>query len=81
MNSSMMELDLNEMAMVTGGDTIDHVAGAVTGVTAGAMVGCMVGSIAGAPGAVIGLCVGAVGCGTAGGYFGLTKIKNWIRSL
>ena len=75
-----MEMNLNEMAMVNGGgDTLDHVAGAVTGVTVGAMVGFGVGSIGGAPGAVIGMCVGAAGCGTAGGYYGITKIKSWLR--
>ncbi len=47
--------------------------------TVGAKVGCGVGSIAGAPGAVIGTCVGAAGCGTAGGYYGITKIKSWLR--
>ena len=48
-------------------------------VTVGAMVGCGVGSIAGAPGAVIGMCVGAAGYGTAGGYFGICKISSWLR--
>ena len=34
MNTNTMELNLNEMAMVNGGDTMDHVAGAIAGTTA-----------------------------------------------
>ena len=79
MNTNMMELNLNEMATVNGGDTKDHVAGAITGVTAGSMVGGIVGSIAGAPGCVVGIVVGGTGCGIAGGIFGITKISNWLK--
>lgn len=84
MNTNTMELNLNEMAMVTGGETgdaMDHVAGAVAGVTAGAMAGAGIGCIAGAPGCVIGLCVGAVGCGVTGGVVGINKVRSWIRSI
>ena len=48
MNTNTMELNLNEMAMVNGGgETADHVAGALMGATVGMMVGGMSGSIAG----------------------------------
>ena len=80
MNTSMKEMTLNEMAVINGGgDTLDHVAGALTGVAVGGMVGCGVGSIAGAPGCVVGMIVGAGGCGVAGGIAGHTKIRNWVR--
>ena len=82
MNTNTMEMNLNEMATVTGGgDTMDHVGGAITGVTAGAMAGCLVGSIAGAPGAIVGTVVGASGCGVAGGVLGLKKVRSLIRQL
>ena len=84
MNTNMMELNLNEMAMVVGGETgdvMDHVGGAVTGVAAGAKAGATVGCIAGAPGCVIGMCVGAVGCGVAGGVVGLDRVTSWVRSI
>ena len=82
MNNNTMELNLNEMAMVNGGgDALDHVAGALGCGTVGMMVGAGVGSIAGAPGVVIGAVAGAVGGGVAGGYFGIKKVKSWVRSL
>lgn len=84
MNTNMMELNLNEMAMVVGGETgdvMDHVGGAITGVTVGAMAGAGVGCVAGAPGCVIGMCVGAVGCGVAGGVVGLDRVTSWVRSI
>ena len=84
MNTNTMELNLNEMAMVAGGETgdvMDHVGGAITGVTVGAMVGAGVGCVAGAPGCVIGMCVVSVGCGVAGGVVGLNKVGNWVRSI
>ena len=79
MNTNMMELNLNEMAAVNAGDTLDKVAGALAGVAVGGMVGCGVGSIAGAPGCVVGMIAGATGCGVAGGIFGITKIKSWLK--
>lgn len=80
MNTNMMELNLNEMEKVIGGgDTLDHVCGAVTGATVGMMVGTGIGSIAGAPGCVVGLIAGGVGGGVAGGYFGISKIKNRVK--
>ena len=80
MNTNMKELNLNEMAMVTGGDALDHVAGAVTGVSTGAMVGCMVGGVVGgAPGAVIGAGIGAIGCGVTFGIYGINKVKKWFK--
>jgi outer membrane lipoprotein SlyB len=79
MNTNMMEMNLNEMAEINGGDTLDKVAGALTGVAVGGMVGCGVGSIAGAPGCVVGMIVGATGCGVAGGIFGITKMKKWLK--
>ena len=80
MNTNTMELNLNEMeTVIGGGDTLDHVAGAVTGVTVGMMVGAGVGSIAGAPGVVVGMIVGGTGCGVAGGIFGITKMKSWLK--
>ena len=80
MNTSMKEMTLNEMAVIDGGgDTLDHVAGALAGVAAGGMVGCGVGSIGGAPGCIVGTIVGATGGGVAGGILGYTKIRNWAR--
>ena len=66
MNTNTMELNLNEMAMVAGGETgdvMDHVGGAITGVTVGAMVGA------------------GVGCGVAGGVVGLDRVTSWVRSI
>ena len=79
MNTNTMELNLNEMETVTGGDTLDHVAGALTVGTAGMLVGAGIGSIAGAPGVVIGAVAGAAGGGTVGGIFGFSKIRSWLR--
>ena len=80
MINNTMELNLNEMeTVIGGGDTLDHMAGAVTGATVGMMVGTGIGSIAGAPGCVVGLIAGGVGGGVAGGIFGITKIKSWLK--
>ena len=80
MNTNTMELNLNEMEIVIGGgDTLDHVAGALGCGTVGMMVGAGVGSIAGAPGCVVGLIVGGTGCGIAGGIFGINKMKSWLK--
>ena len=70
---------MKEMEMVNGGDTLDHVAGALMGVTVGAMVGSAAGFVAGAPGCVIGMGVGAVGGGVSCGILGISKVKNWVR--
>ncbi|MBP5169354.1 MAG: Blp family class II bacteriocin [Oscillospiraceae bacterium] len=81
MNTNTMELNLNEMELVTGGgDTLDHVAGAVTGVVSGAMVGCVVGgTVGGAVGAVVGSAAGAIGCGVTFGIYGIKKVKSWFK--
>ena len=81
MNTNMNAMTLEEMEAISGGDTMDHVGGAITGATAGAMAGGMVGCIAGAPGCVIGVVVGGVGGGVAGGIAGLRKMRSWVRSL
>ena len=80
MNTNMMEMNLNEMAAINGGDALDHATGAVTGTTVGAMVGAGVGSIAGAPGVVIGMGVGAIAGGVSCGILGINKVKSWLRS-
>lgn len=80
MNTNMMEMNLNEMAAINGGDALDHAAGAVTGTTVGLMVGSGVGSIAGAPGVVIGMGVGAIAGGISCGILGINKVKSWLRS-
>ena len=80
MNTNTMELNMNEMeTVIGGGDTLDHVAGALTGVAVGMMVGAGVGSIAGAPGVAVGVVAGGTGCGIAGGIFGFTRIRDWAR--
>ena len=80
MNTNTMELNLNEMATVTGyGDTLDHVAGALSVGTAGMMICSGIGSIAGAPGVVIGAVAGAAVGGSVGGIYGFSRIKKWVR--
>ena len=91
MNTNAYELTLNEMAIINGGDTLDHAAGAAVGATVGAIaVGATVGAIAvgtagavlaGAPGAIFGVCAGAIGGGVAGGTAGIKKIKGWFQRL
>ena len=79
MNTNTMELNLNEMAMVTGGDAVDHVRGAVCGGFLCGIGGLVVGGVVGgAPGLVIGMVGGAVAGGTAGGILGMKKILSWF---
>ena len=77
MNTNTMELNLDEMAMVSGGDVLDHVEGAFDGGVVCGVGGLIVGGIiAGGPGAGIGFCAGAVGGGIAGGILGLSGIRG-----
>jgi len=73
MNTNMNAMTLEELEAINDGDTMDHVAGALT------IGGAGIGSIAGAPGVVIGAVVGAAGGGTVGGIFGYKKIRSWLR--
>ena len=78
MNNNMMELNLDEMAMVTGGgDVLDHVEGAFDGAVVCGISGLIIGGlIGGGPGAAIGFGGGAVGGGIAGGILGLSGIRE-----
>ena len=82
MNTNTMELNLEEMKAVTGGDAGDHVAGAVMGMglgtITGGLIGCAIGGLGGAAtGAVIGAPIGAV----AGGIVGIRKLCNSANSV
>ena len=81
MNTNTMELNLNEMAAVNGGDTKDHVTGAVVGATVGGILGAGVGTVFGAPGVIFGTIAGATGGGVTGGALGFNRIKNWFKSI
>ena len=77
MNTNTMELNLNEMAMVTGGDVLDHVEGAFDGAVVCGISGLIIGGlIGGGPGAAIGFGGGAVVGGIAGGILGLSGIQE-----
>ena len=81
MNNNMMELNLDEMAMVTGGgDVLDHVEGAFDGAVVCGISGLIVGGlIAGGPGAGIGFFGGAIVGGVAGGILGASGIRSWFN--
>ncbi len=81
MNNNMMELNLDEMAMVTGGsDAVDHAQGAFIGGMVCGVGGLIVGGlIAGGPGAAIGFFGGAIGGGVAGGILGASGIASWFN--
>ena len=65
MNTKMMELNMNEMELVNGGNIIDGIGkGVCTGAAGGAFIG---GVTLGFPGATFGMLIGAVGGGIAGG--------------
>ena len=90
MKENMMELQLNEMEMVNGGDVWDHVTGAEVGFGMGALAGMGVGAavggaVAGVPGALtgmqVGIAVGAVGGAVYGGIVGCTSIAETADGL
>ncbi len=81
MNTNTMELNLNEMEMITGGDAGDHFAGAVMGMGLGAITGGLTGGLVGGlpgigTGAIIGAPIGAV----AGGIVGIRKLCDGADS-
>jgi len=79
MNTNTMELNLNEMETVNGGDAMDHIAGAVMGFGIGGLAGLGVGSaVAGPVGAPVGAFVGCVGGAVAGGIVGADKAANAV---
>lgn len=82
MNTSMNELNLEDMERINGGDFGDHFAGAVMGMGLGAisggLAGCAVGGLGGAAnGIAIGAPVGAV----VGGVVGIRKLCNTADSV
>ncbi len=77
MNTNTIELNLNEMEIVTGGDFWNHVIGAVTGMGVGALVGGLVGgAVSSGMGAPVGIMIGAV----AGGIVGIEDILETADS-
>ena len=65
MNSTMMELDMNEMELVDGGiNLLKAITGAVVGGLGGAALG---GTFGGIPGAVVGGIAGAITGAAVGG--------------
>ena len=89
MDTNTMELNLNELETVNGGDVWDHVLGVFTGAMGGAFTGMAAGGlgglgVAGPAGAVTGglggFAVGAVGGAVAGGIVGADKIRDWMNT-
>ena len=85
MELNKMELTMDELAMVNGGDVWDHVVGFFSGAAAGAFTGLAAGGlgglvVAGPAGAVTGglggFVVGAAAGGVAGGIAGAEKIRE-----
>ena len=71
MNTNMMELNMNEMEMVNGGDIIDGIAkGAIAGMSGGALIG---GFTLGFPGATFGTLIGTAGGAIVGGVIAAIK--------
>ena len=79
MNTNMMELSLKEMALVSGGDWKDRIAGAVSGMAMGGTAG----AIAGMAGGPVGIVTGLIGGGTfgavVGGAMGCEVLKKKIQ--
>lgn len=66
MNTNMMELNLDELEMISGGDVWDRVKGALVGAAVGCVGTTVAGFIAAGP---FGAAAGAIS-GTAGGAIG-----------
>ena len=82
MNTNTMELNLNEMEMIAGGDIWDHVNGAIRGAVGGAVVVAIGGLITAGPvGGVVGFGGGLVAGGVAGGIVGDEVIESGIRRV
>ena len=82
MNTNTMELNLNEMEMIAGGDIWDHVNGAIRGALGGAVVGFIGGlATAGPAGGVVGFGGGFVAGGVAGGIVGDKVIESGFRRV
>ena len=70
MPAGTMELNMNEMEMVNGGNLFGCMIAAIVGAGKGALTGGAAGMVvAGPPGAVVGAVVGALAEGTAVAYF------------
>lgn len=79
MNTNTMELSLKEMALVSGGDWKDRIAGAVSGMVMGGTAGAIAGTAGGPVGIVTGL-IGGGTCGAVvGGAMGCEVLKKKIQ--
>ncbi len=75
MNANTMELDLNELEMVTGGDWWNRVKGALVGAAVGCVGTTIVGFIAAGPfGAAAGTISGTVGGAIGGAMSGYEEM-------
>ncbi len=82
MNSNTMELTMDELEMVNGGDAMDHVMGAVIGGEYCAVAGFLGGLLAAGPvGAVAGFGGGLVAGGVAGGIAGEQGLGKILRTV
>lgn len=82
MNTNTMELNLDEMEMITGGDLWNRVKGAVAGAAIGCVGGTITGLIAAGPvGAAVGFVGGTVGGAVVGGIAGGEKVQEMLSYL
>ena len=82
MNTSTMELTMDELETVNGGDAVDHVIGAVIGGGYCAMAGFFGGLLAAGPvGAAAGFGSGLVAGGVVGGIAGEKGLGKIIRAV
>ena len=83
MNTNTMELNLNEMEMVTGGDflediVVERVGGFALGAAAGGLAGMGIGSVIGPVGTTVGGVVGFAAGGVAGAIVGTKNICHAV---
>ena len=83
MNTNTMELSMNEMGMVTGGDFLEDIVverfgGFALGAVAGGSAGMIVGTAIGPVGTTVGGVVGFAAGGVAGAIVGSKKICHAV---
>ena len=82
MNTNTMELNLDEMEMVNGGDfeeiVVNRFGGFAMGAAAGGLAGMGVGSVIGPVGTTVGGLVGFAAGGVAGAIGGADKIAHAV---